>query len=178
MNRNLISRALGVQIPNPGSASRHAGHDTFVVSLGVGAVTASFCNGVIAQCSMNSWGVRRREGEWGGLREVDREGGDSYSSDSEQTSSTCRADFEQISNTFRAFRTDFEHFEQVSINFRAVRTNFEHFDQISSNVRACRANFEQFMSISSKFRAMLKHFEQISSNFRACRANFEQWPSN
>jgi hypothetical protein len=30
--RVLISRALGVQIPNPGSVSRRAGHDNFDIS--------------------------------------------------------------------------------------------------------------------------------------------------
>jgi hypothetical protein len=59
MNRNLTSRALGVQIPNPGSASRHAGHDAFDVSFGVGAAgrhsaTASLLNirGILGMLEM------------------------------------------------------------------------------------------------------------------------------
>jgi hypothetical protein len=40
--RDLISRARGMQIPNPGSVSRRAGCDTFDFSPRIGAVGGHF----------------------------------------------------------------------------------------------------------------------------------------
>jgi hypothetical protein len=51
--RDLISRALGVQIPNPGSISRRAKREILDVSPRVGTFLGSFCNGVVAYCAFS-----------------------------------------------------------------------------------------------------------------------------